>query len=348
MPDPSSPPSGGLPFFLTQLLGWYAMTILVLGQRTGLLAELKLKAGSSADLASRTGVDPVNALAWLRAMVGAGHATHKDGIFTMTPQLSAVLGGALPVDAEAILEFVRQTPEILPDVEIAMRSGAGVAASRYHLAYGEFMSHINTPTYRTWLVEDWIGGVDGLGDLLRGGGAIADLACGDGDAAILMADAFPKARVIGLDLDSHALEAARQKAHKKGITNVQFVQANASAPGFRDTFDLAVCLDSWHHLGDTVLVGRAVREALKPGGVLLVAESGYSGDLDQDGASPTSLIGYAAGLLYCVQESLAAGGSGLTPADGPNWVTKALGQAGYRDVRSRVTKSGWRVFAATR
>lgn len=347
-PDQNAAAPKAPPTFLVHLIGWYAITTLVLGQRTGLLSALRAGEGTAEQIADRAGVDAHNALAWLRAMVAARHATHKDGVFTMSPQLAAFLGGGFPVDIAAILEFARRSPEMLSEVEAAIRSGKGVDPARYQATYGDFMGRVNTPTYRAALVEDWIGGVPGLTERLRAGGAIADIACGDGDAVVLMARAFPKAQVVGFDLDRAAVRAARERARREGVANVEFVHAPAANLGRHEAFDLTVCLDSWHHLGDPVQIGRSVRDALRPGGTLLVIESGFSGDLDQDSASPTALIGYAVGVLYCLQESLAGGGAGLTPAEGPGWVIDALVAAGYSDVQARLTRSGWRAFTAIR
>jgi len=346
--QPSSATPSGLPVFLSHLLGWYGITVLTLGQRTGLLAALRDQAGTPEDLALRAGTELRNTTAWLRAMVAAGHATYNDGTFEMSTQLNSFLGGAFPVDVAAVLEFARRTPEILPDVEAAMRAGGGVDTHRYHTVYGSFMGHINTPTYANSLVDDWIGGVPGLVDRLHAGGRIADLACADGDAALLLAHAFPKAQVVGCDLDTEALAAARDKAQRESLPNVSFTEADSHRLAASGPFDLVVCLDSWHHFGDPVAAGRGVLDALAPQGTLMLVESGFSGELGKDSASPTALIGYAAGLLYCVQESLSGGGSGLTPADGPGWVVNALKAAGFGDVNTRETRSGWRVFAAAR
>lgn len=94
-------------------------------------------------------------------------------------------------------------------------------------------------------------------------------------------------------------------------------------------YDLITCLDSFHHFGDPRAVARSAQRGLGDGGVFLVAESATSGELAQDAQSPFSLITYRAGLLYCLQENLAGGGSGLPGGDGPSgssrhWKREAL------------------------
>lgn len=336
----------GLPLFLEHLLGWYAMTVLALGRKTGLLDALMAGPGTATEIAARAGADERNTLAWLRAMLAAGHVTHAGGTFELAPQSAAILGGAFPVDATAVIDFAGRAGDLLDEVAEAMKTGRGVPPERYHAVFGEFMGRVNTPTYRAVLVGDWIAGVPGLGERLADGARVADLACGDGAAVRLLARAFPGAHVMGFDTDRGAIHAARRLAAAEGIANASYEAAGIEEMSAHGPFTLVTCLDSWHHLGDTPAVAASVREALTPDGVLLVVESAYSGDADADAASPTALIGYAAGLLYCLQESLAGGGEGLTPADGPGWVQDGLEKAGFTRVEQRVTRGGWRVFTA--
>ncbi len=113
-----------------------------------------------------------------------------------------------------------------------------------------------------------------------------------------------------------------------------------------DRFDLVICLDSLHHLGDPAGVMDEVHKILNPGGVFLIAESGLTGDLSVDCAANAffALIVYSAGLLYCLQENLAAGGSGLTGGDGPGWITTALSSAGFDQVGVTASETGYNVI----
>ncbi|MGA9716348.1 MAG: hypothetical protein WBQ48_11005, partial [Aeromicrobium sp.] len=56
-----------LPRLLTDLNGWYALTMLGVGLRTGLLDALLVGPGDAAEMARRAEVDERNALEWLRA-----------------------------------------------------------------------------------------------------------------------------------------------------------------------------------------------------------------------------------------------------------------------------------------
>lgn len=173
------------------------------------------------------------------------------------------------------------------------------------------------------------------------GRGVADLACGDGDAAALIGSAFPASRVVGYDLDPVAVG-------RTGLpSNVEIRHGDVRALPHGQVFDLVICLDSLHHFGDPARVTGQVRKILKPGGVFMIAESAMTGDLATDAANPFLVIVASAGLLYCLQENLAAGGVGITGADGPPWITDALAAAGFGDVRVTPSATGYNIITGT-
>jgi SAM-dependent methyltransferase len=62
-------------------------------------------------------------------------------------------------------------------------------------------------------------------------GTIVDAACGGGDVCLYLADlAGPTGKVVGFDLDGEKLAIAREQANARGLSNIEFVQANVLAP----------------------------------------------------------------------------------------------------------------------
>jgi SAM-dependent methyltransferase len=214
--------------------------------------------------------------------------------------------------------------------------------------YGDSIGRVNTPTYAAALVAEWIAFVPGLTERLASGGRIADLASGNGDVVLMLAKAFPSSEVTGYDLDPVLTEGTIARAAKQGLANVRAVAVSADELPEEGGHDLITCLDSFHHFGHPAAVARGARRVLGDGGVFLVVESASSGELVQDAQSPFSLITYGAGLLYCLQENLASGGSGLSGGDGPSWVLAALEDGGFTTVTTHDSHTGYRVFAATK
>jgi hypothetical protein len=271
-------------------------------------------------------------------MAAAGHAHHDDGVFTINPQTAAVLAGGAPVDVVGLLDFVlalsAEAVRRLPD---AMRIGRGIPGTMF-AEIGAAAGGINGPAYASSLVDVWIGHDPALVARLQAGGAIADLACGSGDAAALMAHAFPRSAVVGIDPGA---------PHRTDPPNLRLIADTSGGLVAHGEFALVTCLDSLHHLGDPAAAARDVRAALADDGVFLIAEGAMTGDLDRDNADPYALLTHASGLLYCMQENLAAGGTGETSSTGLGWVTSALADAGFGAVTAfDDSETGFRVFLA--
>jgi SAM-dependent methyltransferase len=225
-------------------------------------------------------------------------------------------------------------------VATAMSTGEGVPSAAF-AELGAAAGGVNTRLYRAALVDEWISAAPGLRDRLEAGGRIADLACGNGDAAAIMAGAFPRSVVKGFD------PGAPEDAHAD-VPNLELVAGSAAGVVDEEKFDLITCLDAFHHLGDVRAAARQVHDVLAPDGVFLIAETAMSGDLDADNDDPFSLIVHAAALLYCMQENLANGGDGVTPSIGLGWVDDALAAAGFSSVTQHESDTGYRIFVATR
>jgi SAM-dependent methyltransferase len=330
-----------LPLLIRHLLGFYAIDTLAMGRASGALAVLTEAPGTAAQIATTAGLDERNVAQWLLAMNSAGHARHEDGVFSMTEETLSLLGPGFPIDMGAVLDFVHASfAGPLRHAIDAMRTGTGVASAEY-AEMGAAAGGVNSRVYEASLVEEWVAAAPGLRDRLDAGGRVADLACGSGDAAAVLANAFPNTQVWGFD------PGAPEGAHTE-VANLEIVRDTAATLPADGSFDLITCLDALHHLGDVRAAVQQAHDALREGGVFLVAETAMTGDPDIDSQDPTSLIAHAAALMYCMQENLANGGDGSTPSIGLRWVDDALSGAGFTSVRHHDSETGYRIFLAVR
>lgn len=325
------------PNIVKDLFGWYSITMLALGARTGLLEALLADEGSAEEISQRAGTDVRTTREWLRALTGAGHVEHDRGRFHITDHARAVLGPQFPTDFRAVLGFVDAIPTVMDDIAASVASGAGVPAAAYARAFPPRIGRMNTPTYEAALVDDWIAGLDGVAEVLSRGGALADLACGNGDAVALAGRAFPQAHVVGFDV------VLPPEGRPDLPANAELRVAAAEQLPREQTFDLVMSLDAFHHVGDARKAAREVHDVLRPGGTFMVVEPGMTGDLDADAADPFSVVVYASSLLWCLQENLAEGGEGHV-SDGPAWVVDALVEAGFRDIGVRPSDTGYNII----
>jgi ubiquinone/menaquinone biosynthesis C-methylase UbiE len=99
---------------------------------------------------------------------------------------------------------------------------------------------------------------------------VLDLACGDGSFAVAIAEHGMK--VTGLDMSTHMLEFAREKARKAGA-GIEFVPGDMRALTFEGEFDLVTCwFDSLNYLTeseDLRATFRGVSRALRAGGLFV-------------------------------------------------------------------------------
>src|SRR4051794_15321346 len=86
------------------------------------------------------------------------------------------------------------------------------------------------PGYRANLVQSWIPALDGIHERLLAGGRVADVGCGHGASAIIIAQAYPDVIVDGSDLHEGSIEEARRLAEEAGVGDrVSFSVAAAEA-----------------------------------------------------------------------------------------------------------------------
>ncbi len=95
--------------------------------------------------------------------------------------------------------------------------------------------------------------------------------CGTGQESIEFAHAFPRGRVLAVDLSLASLAYAERKARELRIANVEHAQADLTKLGaLGRRFDLISSVGVLHHLADPAVGLRALAGMLAPGGHMLV------------------------------------------------------------------------------
>lgn len=95
--------------------------------------------------------------------------------------------------------------------------------------------------------------------------------CGTGQESIETAQQFPQARVLAVDLSRSSLCYARRKSRERGLTNVEYAQADITKlASIGRTFDVISSVGVLHHLADPMAGWRQLLSLLKPGGLMLL------------------------------------------------------------------------------
>lgn len=112
-----------------------------------------------------------------------------------------------------------------------------------------------------------------LGGRSRSYAAILDAGCGAGKALPILDKVFAPATLVGLDPDPEMIERARAAA-ARCRRRVELKVGEATALELPDdSLDMIFCHQTFHHIAEPERAAREFYRVLKPGGVLLFAES---------------------------------------------------------------------------
>jgi len=102
---------------------------------------------------------------------------------------------------------------------------------------------------------------------------VADVGCGYGRSLPKLYQRFKPQRLIGMDIDPEMLAASANEVKNHGV-QAEFVCCSSSNIKLEDnSVDLLFCHQTFHHLIDQEQAIKEFFRVLKPGGVLLFAES---------------------------------------------------------------------------
>lgn len=102
---------------------------------------------------------------------------------------------------------------------------------------------------------------------------IVDVGCGWGRSFKLLQERFRPQRLIGIDIDFAMVATAANEAKKQGLT-VEVWRGSSSRLALPDrSVDMIFCHQTFHHLIDQHEALAEFHRTLKPGGLLLLAES---------------------------------------------------------------------------
>ena len=103
---------------------------------------------------------------------------------------------------------------------------------------------------------------------------VADIGTGVGYMLPYLSPAVgPRGRVIAEDIFDDFLSQARERASREHLENVAFVKGSPADPHLPpDAVDVILALDSYHHYDYPEKMLAAFRQALRPGGRLVIVE----------------------------------------------------------------------------
>ncbi len=182
-----------------------------------------------AELAARTGTQERYVREWLAAQAASGFLELGDDGYVLPPEHALVLADDTSPFA-MIGAFQSAGAAIKARERVAERfvTGDGLGWHEHHHGLFHGFERAFAAGYRTYLVAEWLPALDGVVERLEAGGSAADVGCGHGASTILMAQAFPAARFVGIDYHAESIAVARERAAEAGVSDrVTFAVAGA-------------------------------------------------------------------------------------------------------------------------
>ena len=343
--------------FLGKVLADWGATasaaLVVIGDRLGLYRAM---AGAGpftpAELAARTGTAERYIREWLLNQAAGGYVAYDpaSGRYALPPEQALALADEDgPAFVAGGFEIMTAILRAEPQLAEAFRTGRGLPWAEHAPGLFDGTERFFRRAYRASLVSEWLPALEGVVPKLEAGARVADVGCGYGAAAILLAQAYPRTRIAGYDSHAPSVERARRAAADAGVADrVRFEAAEAGAlpaPADGVGYDLVAYFDSFHDMGDPVRVARRAREVLAPGGTVLLVEP-MAGDRVEDNLTPFGRLTSAASTLVCTPNALAEGDTALGQLYADGELQAVFRDAGFRRFRRAAETPFNRVFEA--
>jgi SAM-dependent methyltransferase len=309
-----------------------------LGDELGFYRELAGAGARSADsLAAKTKCNPRLVREWLDCQSAAGlvsHDTAKD-TYEISPEAAMALADdASPVFvARAMHAFASMFIDV-PKIVEAFRGNGGLAWGDHHHCLFSGTEWFFRTGYRAHLTSAWIPALDGVEARLKSGARVADVGCGHGASAVVMAGAYPKSKIFGFDPHAPSIETSKKRAKEAGVADrTEF--ALGTATNYPGEYDLICFFDCLHDMGDPVGAARHAREHLaKDGTVMLVEPFALDGRGKNLAGNPLAAMLYGASTSICTPNSLSQEvGLGLGAQAGEARLKAVFEEAGFRRFR---------------
>ena len=102
--------------------------------------------------------------------------------------------------------------------------------------------------------------------------SIADIGAGTGYFTIRLAKAVPRGLVYAVDIEAAMLGHVRKRAAAEKLANVVTVQASGTSATLPKPVDVAIVVDTYHHIPNRPTYFSDLRKSLNPGGRIAIID----------------------------------------------------------------------------
>ena len=101
---------------------------------------------------------------------------------------------------------------------------------------------------------------------------VADIGAGTGYFTVRIAHMTPAGRVFAVDIEPDMIQHLAVRARRENLQNVTPLLAEPNDPMLPAPVDLALLVDTYHHIGDRVAYFRRLKVHLKPAGTVAIID----------------------------------------------------------------------------
>jgi ubiquinone/menaquinone biosynthesis C-methylase UbiE len=132
----------------------------------------------------------------------------------------------------------------------------------------EWVSNFDDPARDNWQMPARV--IDTLH--IQAGQLVADIGAGTGYFTVRLAGSAAQPTVFAVDIEPSMVEHVRDRATTEGLTNVTSILAAADDPHLPESVDLALLVNTYHHIPNRVEYFTKLRGMLKPGGRVAIID----------------------------------------------------------------------------
>jgi SAM-dependent methyltransferase len=301
--------------------GYWATGVLAAAATHGLFTHLENGAGTAAELARSADISERGAQTLLDGLISVGLVELHEGRYRNTPEAATYLVEDTPVSLTRFAKLKLGHMASLADLAEVVRVGGPIAAPVVEVANNPHWEEIVKAIAAQSVPAAGIA-AEQLGLAEAGAISILDVGGGSGIYSGIWLEANPAARATQLDW-APINAIARRLLDERGVGDrFTTVDGDFHTTDFGTaTYDIAVYSHIAHQEGpeDNMAVFARLRQALKPGGALVVCD--YV--VDDDRSGPAFPLIFASEMLLKSKR-----GSTWRRADYHDWLVKA----GFEDI----------------
>ena len=310
------------------------LPLMRIGDELGLFAALAKVGPCTIDtFAQAAGIDERYAKEWLYALCAAEYCSHDEDFetFHLSAEQQAVFADE---DSKALMigafDILVGNVHGINAVAKAFKTGEGVNYGDFHPCVFQGTARFFKPSYKSNLLEKWMPKIPAATEKLEQGGRLCDVGCGKGLSTLLLAEHYPEASFVGIDIHAPSIYEANKEARRAGLSD-RLCYDTADAESYVGRYDVITFFDCLHDMGDPLGAAKYARSRLHEGGLVILIEPSAA-DHPRENMSVIGQMYYAFSTMGCVPTSKSQKvGLALGAQAGPQRLSDIMREAGFRD-----------------